>query len=106
MPFSIGDFVRKKRNLGQAGTLLRGPIDDCGDTYWIVRLPDGTHPRWLEDSFEPVPTSDSPEELLLKGAFGKKNDFSQLVTFHRLAEPLSNNIYALHTTRTDFTPPI
>jgi hypothetical protein len=42
MPFVIGDFVKKKRNLGQAGTLLRGPIDNCGDSYWNVRLAMGT----------------------------------------------------------------
>ncbi len=83
---------------------MRGPIDDCGEIYWIVRLPDGTHPRWLQDSFELVPAVESPEDLLLKGAFGRKLDFSQLVTFHRLNEPLTNNIYALHTTRTDFYP--
>lgn len=100
--FSLGDHVRKRANPGLAGIITSGPEDDCGDIYWSVRLPDARVQKWLEDTMEVVPVRDSIEALLRNGSFGTKSDFSRLVTFHRLNKPLSDNIYALHTTKTDF----
>jgi superfamily II DNA or RNA helicase len=98
----IADHVRKKRNPGMSGIVVSGPDDDCGDIYWSVRLPDGRVQKWLEETLEPVPVLDSIRALLENGAFGTRSDFSRLVTFHRLNKPLSDNIYSLHATKTDF----
>ena len=46
----------------------------------------------------------SPDELLLRGAFGDKDDFLRLVTFHKLDTPLDNTLYSLQGSRTAFYP--
>lgn len=102
--FHVGDFVRKKTNPGIAGVLVQGPIDDAGDVLWRIRLPDGSIKGWLQGTFELVPKEETVRELLARGRFGRKADFSQLLSFQRLVKPLTNNIYSLHSNRIDFYP--
>lgn len=102
--FKRGDFVRKKYNTGLAASVVGGPIDDAGDILWKVRLPDGAIRKWEENTFELVPESETILDLLKNRKFGKKSDFSQLMTFHRMDRPLSNNIYSLHSNKIDFYP--
>jgi len=102
--FQKGDFVRKKRNPGMAGTIVDGPITDAGDVLWKVRLPDGNIRTWDDGTFEKVPERETIASLLAQRVFGRKADFSQLLTFHRLVRPLTNNIYSLHSNRIEFLP--
>jgi len=102
--YQRGDFVRKKRNPGMAASVVEGPIDDAGDILWKVRLPDGSVRKWEAGTFELVPQKETIADLLRKAQFGRKSDFSQLLTFHRLDQPLTNNIYSLHSNRIDFYP--
>lgn len=99
-----GDFVRKRNNPGIAATIVDGPINDAGDVLWRVRLPDGSVRKWQEGTFEIVPEAETIADLMRRRIFGRKIDFSQLLTFHRLVQPLSNNIYSLHTNRIQFLP--
>ena len=46
----------------------------------------------------------SPDQLLLTSAFGDKDDFLRLVTFHKLDTPLDNTLYSLQGSRTAFYP--
>ncbi len=102
--FAKGDHVRKKRNTGMSASVVDGPIDDAGDIFWKVRLSDGTIRKWEENTLELVPETETIFDLLNSRRFGKKPDFSQLMTFHRMDRPLSNNIYSLHSNKIDFYP--
>ncbi|MDD2599911.1 MAG: SNF2-related protein [Kiritimatiellae bacterium] len=102
--FKRDDFVRKKHNPGMAASVVDGPINDAGDILWKVRLPDGSIRKWEAGTFELVRKDETILDLLHDRKFGRKLDFSQLMTFHRLTRPLTNNIYSLHSNKIDFYP--
>lgn len=102
--FNVGDYVRKRSNPGKAGTIVGGVEEDAGDRMWPVLLPNGIVSKWEEGFFERVPQRETIRDQLVAGKFGKKVDFSQAVTYHRLVLPLSNHIYSLHANRIDFLP--
>ena len=76
-----------------------------GGAYWYrVKLHAGGLIFAHEADLTPFEAESSPDELLLAGAFGDKDDFLRLVTFHKLDTPLDNTLYSLQASRTAFYP--
>ena len=95
----IGDPSR----IGIATGRTRPGFGGVGLRYQ-VKFPDTT--RWIpEDQLECVPNEkEGPIDLLEKGKFGWSEDFRRALTHARLSGKLSEIIYSMDMTNTDFYP--
>lgn len=109
MPISVprfekGDQVQLRSARSKVGVVMRSP-NLRGGAYWYrVRLHAGGLIVAHEADLTRFEADVSPDELLQRGAFGDKDDFLRLVTFHKLDTPLDNTLYSLQASRTAFYP--
>jgi len=96
-----GNLVRLKGDPGRVG-ILTGKERHAGSRYLQVRFGDGT--QWIPaDELEVVrPEGDSPLDMLRRGRLAGPADLYRTLTHIRLSGRLSNFIYSLETTDTDF----
>ena len=102
--FKKGDQVQLRSDRSKVGVVIRSPNLRYGAYWYRVRLHAGGLIVAHEEDLTPFEADVSPDELLLTGAFGDKDDFLRLVTFHKLDTPLDNTLYSLQGSRTAFYP--
>lgn len=98
---SEGALVRLRGDPGRVG-VLTGRERNADSRYLQVRFGDGT--QWIPaDELEVVrPEGDSPLDMLRRGRLASPADLYRTLTHIRLSGRLSNFIYSLETTDTDF----
>lgn len=102
--FEKDDQVQLRSDRSRVGHIIRAP-DLRGGAYWYrIRLHAGGLTVVHEADLTLFEADVSPDELLNKGAFGDKDDFLRLMTFHKLDTPLDNTLYSLQGSRTAFYP--
>lgn len=102
--FAQDDQVQLRSDRSKVGRILR-PANLRGGAYWYrIRLHAGGLIVSHEADLTNFEAEVSPDELLLTRAFGDKDDFLRLVTFHKLDTPLDNTLYSLQGSRTTFYP--
>ena len=102
--FEQDDQVQLSSDRSKVGRVLRPPNLRNGAYWYRIRLHTGGLIVAHEADLTRFEADVSPDELLLKGAFGDKDDFLRLVTFHKLDTPLDNTLYSLQGSRTAFYP--
>ena len=102
--FEKGDQVQLRSDRSKVGIVIRSPNVRYGAYWYRIRLHAGGLIVAHEADLTRFQTDVSPDQLLLSGAFGDKDDFLRLVTFHKLDTPLDNTLYALQGSRTAFYP--
>ena len=102
--FTQDDQVQLRSDRSKVGRVIRPP-NLRGGAYWYrIRLHAGGLMVSHEVDLTSFEAEVSPDELLLRHAFGDKDDFLRLVTFHKLDTPLDNTLYSLQGSRTAFYP--
>lgn len=101
-----GDKVKKTANPGRIGLLgndIGGPPNrQRGLVTW---LDNNDEEYVLLSSLEQASSGkEDPYDLIRKGRYGRAKDLRGAVTTHRLSGRLSNLIYSLETTNTEFLP--
>ena len=102
--FEQDDQVQLRSDRSKVGVVIRSPNLRNGAYWYRIRLHAGGLIVAHEADLTPFEADVSPDELLLRGAFGDKDDFLRLVTFHKLDTPLDNTLYSLQGSRTAFYP--
>ena len=102
--FEKDDQVQLRSDRSKVGLVIRAPTLRNGAYWYRIRLHAGGLTFAHEADLTTFEAEVSPDELLLKGAFGDKDDFLRLVTFHKLDTPLDNTLYSLQGSRTAFYP--
>lgn len=101
-----GDNVRKIANPGRIGSLGSQVSGPASRQRGLVRWHDNNHEEFvLLSTLEKVGSNkEDPYDLVLNGRYGHVKDLRGAVTTHRLSGRLSNLIYSLETTNTEFFP--
>ena len=102
--FAKDDHVQLRSDRSKVGRVLRPPNLRNGAYWYRIRLQAGGFVVAHEGDLTPFEADVSPDVLLLGGAFGDKDDFLRLITFHKLDTPLDNTLYSLQASRTAFYP--
>lgn len=102
--FGKDDQVQLRSDRSKVGKVIRSPQLRNGAYWYRIRLHAGGLVVAHEADLTRFEADVSPDQLLLKGAFGDKDDFLRLVTFHKLDTPLDNTLYSLQGSRTAFYP--
>ena len=102
--FEQDDQLQLISDRSRVGQVIRPPTLRGGAYWYRIRLHAGGLIVAHEADLTPFEAEVSPDELLLTGAFGDKDDFLRLVTFHKLDTPLDNTLYSLQASRTAFYP--
>ena len=98
------DHVQLRSDRSKVGAVIRSPTLRNGAYWYRIRLHAGGLIVAHEADLTRFESDVSPDELLLRGAFGDRDDFLRLVTFHKLDTPLDNTLYSLQGSRTAFYP--
>lgn len=102
--FEKDDQAQLRSDRSKVGRVIRPP-NLRGGAYWYrIRLHAGGLIVAHEADLTPFEADASPDELLRRGAFGDKDDFLRLMSFHKLDTPLENTLYSLQGSRTAFYP--
>lgn len=102
--FEKGDQVQQRSDRSKVGLIIRPPILRGGAYWYRIKLQSGGLTFAHEADLTSFKADASPDELLHRGAFGDKDDFLRLMTFHKLDTPLDNTLYSLQGSRTKFYP--
>ena len=102
--FEKDDRVQLRSDRSKVGEVIRSPKLRNGAYWYRIRLHAGGLVVAHEADLTRFRADASPDQLLLRGAFGDKDDFLRLVTFHKLDTPLDNTLYSLQGSRTAFYP--
>ena len=102
--FDKDDHVQLRSDRSKVGAVIGSPKLRNGAYWYRIRLHAGGLVVAHEADLTRFESEVSPDELLLRGAFGDKDDFLRLVTFHKLDTPLDNTLYSLQGSRTAFYP--
>lgn len=100
-----GIRVRLKSNPSRIGISTQ-EIDGSGRRLRIlVSFFDGTEEFVLLSALEPIEKQIlKPYEIFVEGRFGTSDNLRRSVTYHRLSGKLSNLLYSLNVTNTQFLP--
>ncbi|MCW4151013.1 DEAD/DEAH box helicase [Halomonas sp. 18H] len=100
-----GQKVRHKANPSRIG-IVGQSLEGTGRRQRVlVTFRDGNEEYTLFSALEPYDAQPlKPYEILKQGRFGNSSELRRSMTFHRLRGKLSNLIYSLNTTNTDFMP--
>jgi superfamily II DNA or RNA helicase len=102
--FKPGDQVHLRNDRARVGQVEEEPRRR-GAVYWYrIRFVEGGSEVVAEPNLDRLGEKVTPEELLARSAFGDRDDFVRLVTFHKLNVPLDNTLYSLFASRTEFYP--
>ncbi len=103
MSIPPGTFVRLKSDPDRAGVLEQGEKRISGSRFAPVRFPNGQI-EWLPlSALEPVPSaSESPSDLFAAGQFVGPNWLRRKLTQLRVTGRLSDVVYSMEATETDF----
>ncbi len=102
--FNAGDEVFRRDSPGRRGIITdRPPIERGGSLRFQVKFHDGGSERVPEYELEREENMDW-EELIEKCQFGKASDLRRNLSHVQLSGKLSNLIYSLNVTNTDFLP--
>ena len=102
--FKKNDQIQLRSDRSKVGVVIRPPDLRNGAHWYRIRLHAGGLTFGHEADLVLFEAEISPDELLRSGAFGDKDDFLRLVTFHKLDTPLDNTLYSLQGSRTTFYP--
>ena len=102
--FDQDDQVQLLSDRSKVGRVVRAPKLRGGAYWYRIKLHAGGLIVAHEADLARFEADLSPDELLLGGAFGDKDDFVRLVTFQKLDTPLDNTLYSLQASRTAFYP--
>lgn len=102
--FTKDDLVQFRSDRSKVGRVVRAPTLRGGAYWYRIRLLAGGLLVQHEADLTPFEADESPDQLLHRGAFGDKDDFLRLMTFHKLDTPLDNTLYSLQGSRTAFYP--
>lgn len=102
--FGPDDQVQLRSDRSKVGLVIRRPDLRNGAYWYRIRLHAGGLLVAHEADLTRFKADVSPDQLLLSEAFGDKDDFLRLVTFHKLDTPLDNTLYSLQGSRTAFYP--
>lgn len=99
-----GTTVRLRADPGRVGIVTGKTRIRSGKTLWQIRFPDGAD--YHRDVHLEIISNedDDPIELLHHGKLGRAKDLRGSLTHIRLNGRLSNLIYSMGTTHTDFYP--
>ena len=102
--FNVGDEVYRRSNPGRRGIITdRPPIERGGSLRFQVKFHDGGAERIPEYELQRTENMDW-ETLIEKRQFGKASDLRRNLSHIQLSGKLSNLIYSLDVTNTDFLP--
>ncbi|HHU94073.1 MAG TPA: DEAD/DEAH box helicase family protein [Alcaligenaceae bacterium] len=101
-----GDKVRKKANPGRIGILGSETSGPASGKRGLVTWLDNQQEEFvLLKTLEVAgQIKEGPYEQILKGRYGRVKDLRGAITAYRLSGRLSNLIYSLETTNTEFYP--
>ena len=101
-----GDKVRKTANPGRIGLLGNQTNGAANRQRGLVTWLDNNQEEYvlLSTLERASPGREDAYDLTLKGHFGRIKDLRGSITSHRLSGRLSNLIYSLETTNTEFFP--
>ena len=102
--FAKDNQVQLRSDRSKVGRVLRPPNLRNGAYWYRIRLEAGGLVVAHEGDLTPFEADVSPDVLLLRNAFGDKDDLLRLITFHKLDTPLDNTLYSLQASRTAFYP--
>ena len=102
--FKQDDQVQLRSDRSKVGRVIRSPTLRGGAYWYRIRLHAGGLAFAHEADLTRFEADVSPDQLLLTSAFGDKDDFLRLMTFHKLDTPLDNTLYSLQGSRTAFYP--
>lgn len=106
IPFSAGDWVVDKYNPGQPGQFT-GKFKEAGPHLMIQLVyPSGSRNYRPLACLEKIrdDSTNSMEELLEAGRFGKSRDLKRLIIFEKLKGTLHEVIYSMEAAQIDFYP--
>jgi SNF2 family DNA or RNA helicase len=107
VPFSPGDWVVDKNNPGQPGQYT-GNWSKAGPHHIMVQLsyPEGGTSKRPLACLEPMQKafSETIEDRLRAGHFGKLRDLQRLITYEKLKGVLHEVIYSMEAAQIDFYP--
>ncbi len=102
--FSAGDEIYRRSNPGRRGIITdKPPIERGSALRFQIKFHDGGTERIPEYELERAKYID-PETLIEKRQFGKASDLRRNLSHIQLSGKLSNLIYSLDVTNTDFLP--
>src|SRR5262245_2190509 len=102
--FRKGDEVRRQSAWDQVGTIMGDGRLLAGEYWYQVKLDATNRPQLPESDLVPYEGGHDLEGMLQGGRFAGREAFSKLITFTRLRQPLSDNLYSIFASRTEFQP--
>jgi superfamily II DNA or RNA helicase len=102
--FRAGDEVRRRSAWDKVGTIIGEPRLLAGEYWYTVRFDATDRPQLPESDLEPHEGGHDLESMLFAGRFGSREAFSKLITFTRLRQRLTNHLYSMFASRTEYHP--
>lgn len=104
MPWSPGQLVRHIDDPAKIGTVTDQTRARASGSQYRVNWNGRLDWHYEEELVEADAGGDDPLELIREGRYGRVDDLRQLLTHIHLAGRLSNVVYAMGLTQTDFYP--
>ena len=104
MPWSPGQLVRHIDDPAKIGTVTDQTRARASGSQYRVNWNGRLDWHYEEELVAADAGGDDPLELIREGRYGRVDDLRQLLTHIHLAGRLSNVVYAMGLTQTDFYP--
>lgn len=104
-PLGLGSAVVSWYDPGLHGQIVDGPRESSGNKKWRVRWNDGKFAWESENELQAAPpVPPDARKLLSEGTFCDHSHLKRIVIFCQITGKLSNLVYSMDATNTDFYP--